>query len=100
MTSLDLFTGDLDERTSYCYPQDAPSRGPENYVHGSRSWELFVSGMSGSATELLRFLATIVFPRSGRMEREAMEQKLHLERIETELNFLRKDLCAVSPQLN
>jgi len=93
--------GVADRGIPFCLPQDAPSRVPENFDHGSRSWELFVSGMSVSAAEILRFLAPMIFPRNERMEKEAVERKPYLERVDVKPNYPRKGLCTVflSPQL-
>jgi len=63
----------------------------------SRAWELFVSAASGCITELLRWFVTL--SRRGRRETKGTELKL-LERLETELNLLRKNLYAVWPDLS
>jgi len=84
--------GNVDRGIPFCLPQDASSREPENYIHGTRAWE-FVSGMSGSATEFLRLLATAPW-RSHKAEKEAVERNLYL--VETQLNHLRKDSALFS----
>jgi len=86
VTSVDRFAGGLGGKGPYAYPQDAPSSSPSDHAHGSRACELFVS--------IFIFLS-----RRSRTDTDGADHKL-LERLEAELNLLRKNLYAVSPDVN
>jgi len=81
------------DRLGPCTHPQALSRSPTDHVHGSRARELFVSAMSGCATVLLRYLV-IFLSRRSRTDTDGADHKL-LERLEAELNLLRKNLYAV-----